>query len=199
MLPSEISKLRLDFGRNKIIPKMYEVPILMALSAYPELKEVHIHFKPVNKYSVPYGTTPTFASLFKPAHKRRYEVHLLEKAKEPEFSALFKNLPLEGQIAVIGHELVHVLQYHRCSSPQLIKMMSLYTFPSFKKSLERGADIGAIRHGFGDKLHKHAVYLRSIPGYVKKRPEINKYYLRPGEILIHINALSSTGKKTSGD
>jgi hypothetical protein len=199
MSPAEISKLKLSFGRNKTIPKAYEVPILIALSAYPELKEVRINFKPVKKYSVPYGTTPTVASLLKPPSKRLYEVHLLEEAKEPEFSALFKNLPLEGQIAVIGHELVHVLQYHRCSSPQLIKMMALYAFPSFKKSIERGADIGAIRHGFGEKLHKHALYLRSIPGYVKKRPEINKHYLRPGEILIHINALSSTGKKTSGE
>jgi hypothetical protein len=49
--------------------------------------------------------------------------------------------------------------------------------------IERGADKGAIEHGCGQQLYKHALYLRSIPGYVEKRPAINKYYLKPYEIL----------------
>ncbi|MCE3228672.1 MAG: Uncharacterized protein K0S32_3223 [Bacteroidetes bacterium] len=189
MSVSEIQKLREITGKNKVIPSQYELPVLMALAAYPELRDVHVEFLPVSKLSVPYATVPEKSSLFKSPDKRKYIVQLLEEAKEPEFSALFKNLPLDAQIAVIGHELVHVLQYHRCNVPQLLKFMFLYTFPKFKKEIERSADIEAIRHGLGEKLHVHALYLRSIPKYIKKRPELNKHYLRPGEILIYLNAL----------
>lgn len=183
MTRQEILDLKKQFGINKVIPAKYEIAILSALSAFPELKTTRIHFKLTNHHSVPYGTTPTFASLFKPAHKRIYYVTLLEEAKEPERGALFRNLPHEAQVAVIAHELTHVVQFNSQSVPVLLKTMLLYPVPFFKKIIERGADKGAIEHGYGRELYKHAVYLRNIPGYVEKRPAIDKYYLKPYEIL----------------
>ncbi|MCW3076695.1 MAG: hypothetical protein JWO32_1304 [Bacteroidetes bacterium] len=168
---------------NKVIPLQYEKPILTALAAYPELTSTHIHFKLTDKHPVPYGTTPTLGSLFKPPHKRIYYITLLEESQPPELAALFKNLSFEAQVAVIAHELVHVVQFNSCSAANLLKTMLMYPLPAFKKKLERGADTGAIEHGFGSALYSHAVHLRSIPGYEEKRPEINKYYLKPGEIL----------------
>jgi hypothetical protein len=171
------------FGKNKHIPHRYEAAILDALSHYPELKDTNIHFKLVNKSSVPYGTTPSFASVFKPSKKRYFTITLLEKANGPEFHALFKNLSYQKQVAVIAHELVHVIQFSNCSRFGLLKTLVKYPFPSFKKKVERGADLGAIEHGFGKGLYELAVYLRNIPGYLEKRPEIDKYYLKPDEIL----------------
>src|SRR4051794_22944838 len=105
MTSKEISILKKEVGLNKVIPSKYEKPILKALSAYPELKHIRIHFKLTSKHPVPYGTTPTFASLFRKAGKRIYYITILEEAQEPERSALFRNLPEEAQIAVIAHEL----------------------------------------------------------------------------------------------
>jgi hypothetical protein len=87
------------------------------------------------------------------------------------------------QAAVIAHELVHVLQFNARSRKEMLKLFLTYPFPSRKRKLERGADIGAINRGFGEGLYAHAIYIRSIPGYLQKRPDINKYYLKPDEIL----------------
>jgi hypothetical protein len=185
MNASEIADLKW-LHKNKKIIKKYEEPILTALRSYPELKDVRIHFKTVKKHPVPYSTSPSFNSLFSSKQKRIYHVYLLEDAKGPEEKALFKNLKFEGQVAVIAHELVHVLQFHSCSRAELIKMALQYPFPGKKRELERDADKGAIEHGFGKHLYEHALYLRSIPGYIRKRPELNMYYLQPFEILLRL-------------
>jgi hypothetical protein len=172
--------------KHKTIPACYEESILPALLSYPELSEIRIHFKLTKKHPVPYGTTPTFLSLFRSPANRTYYITLLEEAEEPERSALFRNLHPDARTAVIAHELVHVVQFNRCSAGALLKIMLMYPFPAFKRKIERGADLGAIEHGFGEGLYKHAVYLRSIPGYLLMRPELNKYYLKPDEILERI-------------
>jgi hypothetical protein len=177
--------------QNKVIPEKYEGPILIALSCFPELADAKIHFVLTNSNSMLYSTKPFLGAIFLPPAKRKYKVSLLEKAKEPHYSALFKNLSEEKQVAVIAHELTHVIQFHFCSAAQLIKKLLSYPFPAVKKKMERDADIGAIMHGQGMGLYHHAVYLRSIPGYLEKRPEINKYYLTPDEILEYQKAYES--------
>jgi len=194
MTREQLLNLKREWAINKVIPAIYEEQILTALSYYPELRLVQIHFKLTDKHPVPYGTTPTFASIFKPAARRIYYVTLLEVAKEPERSALFKNLPYDAQVAVIAHELVHVIQYQSQTVLSLIKFMIMYTIPAFKKIIERAADKGAIEHGLGQGLYKHAVHLRNIPGYLQKRPEINKYYLKPHEILEKLKPSEKLGK-----
>jgi hypothetical protein len=181
----------MEAGKNKIIPEKYKRPILIALSFYPELEDVKIHFRLTNHNSMLYSTKPSLGSVFLPPSKRTYNVCLLEKAEEPHRSALFKNLTEEMQIAVIAHELIHVIQFHSCSAPKLIKKLLSYPFPGPKKKMERDADIGAITHGQGEGLYQHAVYLRSIPGYLEKRPEIDKYYLKPAEIRKYLEEFES--------
>lgn len=184
----DLARLRITAGFNKIIPAEYEKAILTALSHYPELKYTKIHFKKTNRSATPYGTMPSPNSFLRPSARRKYIVTLLEKANAPVKNVLFKNLPFDAQVAVIAHELIHVLQFSKCSVPELFKLSVLYLFPWFRKRIERGADIGAIEHGFGNNLYKHAMYIRSIPGYLEERPEINKYYLKPEEILQRIRA-----------
>lgn len=187
MEKEELQRLRKRYSISKKIPAQYEEVILIALSHYSELKYVRIEFKLTDKNAEPYCTHPSRASFLKQPQKRTYVVSLLEKAKFPVSAALFKNLDRDEQIAVIAHELVHVLQFHKCSVGKLMQLAVLYLIPSFKKRIERAADIGAIEHGFGRGLYRHALYLRSIPGYLKKRPELNKYYLKPAEILSRLD------------
>lgn len=177
-----INTLKQQYGARKEIPLKYEPEILAALSHYPELKDIRIRFVLTASASVPYGTKPTLASCFLPPSRRTYTVTILEEAESPEKEALFRNLSKSMRIGVIAHELVHVIQYHRCRVPQLLKMLALYLIPFWKRQIERAADKGAIDHGYGLQLLQHACYIREIPGYVHQRPEINKDYLKPDEI-----------------
>lgn len=186
MEKEDLQKYRKRYSIYKIIPSQYEKAVLVALSKFPELKYVRIHFKLVKKGATAYYSTPSPASFLKPALKRTYYVYILENAPFPDSAALFKNLDFEEQEAVIAHELSHVVQFHKRSVAQLLKMVLLFTIPRFKRAVERAADVAAIEHGFGKGLYRHAIYLRSIPGYLKKRPDLNKYYLKPSEILARL-------------
>jgi hypothetical protein len=187
-----LEKLRSDFGRNKLIPPQYELPILLALSKFPELKTTRIVFMLRKKHPVPYGTTPSPASFFKPKDQRTYVITILEQAKKPTYDALFKNLPFRAQVGVIGHELTHVVQYNSMSVPQLLKNCLSAFLPPVRDKMEKGADLGAIQNGLGKELYALATYIRKIPGYVQKRKEINKYYLKPFEILKFLSGGSLT-------
>jgi hypothetical protein len=184
-----ILELKKRYGKNKTIPKLYEENILRALSHYPELVNIHIEFSLAKKHPVPYGTAPLPGAFLKPRSKRKYNITLLEEAKEPERSALFKNLSAEARLGVLGHELAHVVQYNACSRAGLIKTGLLFSFKKFRQRMEKNADRLAIEHGLGEQLYKHAVYIRSIPGYTEKRPEIEENYLQPHVILEHIQNL----------
>jgi hypothetical protein len=186
MTTIELNGLRREFAVNKRYPKQYEHAILYALAGYPELRHTRINFELAYSGSVPYSTRPTFASLFLPAAKRTYCIQILERADGPKEAALLKNLPEEVQVAVIAHELAHVVQYNARSSWELIKRTMSAPFPAARKDIERSADIGAIQHGFGEALHRQAVYIRRIPGYTEERKSINKYYLKPHEIMEYL-------------
>jgi hypothetical protein len=178
----DIDLLRKEFSRNKEIPAEYEKEILAALSHYPELKDTKIKFKLTNHHPVPYGTTPSLDSVFKSPSDRRYTISILEKAKEPEESALVCNLPFEARIGVIGHELAHVAQFQSCSRFGLASLLASYAIPFFRKRIEKGADKRTIFHGLGKELLMHAIFIRGIPGYVQQRKELNRNYLKPFEI-----------------
>ena len=186
---SDIQKLKKEFGNLKDIPVKYEREILIALSHFPELKKEDINFQLALHSSVPYGTKPSFASCFIPKNKRTYTITILEAAESPTKEALFRNLTENMRIAVIAHELTHVKQYSKCNPVSLLKTFILYMTPKYKRKIERNADIGAIEHGFGNELLEHALYIRSIPGYLKVRPEINKDYLLPLEIKRYMDLL----------
>lgn len=183
----DLQSLREEFGQHKRIPKKYEKEILLALSRYPELKRTRIQFKLAKEASVPYGTKPTLLSCFLPSRQRTYVVTILEKADKPEKDALLKKCTEEMRMAVLGHELAHVKQYSGRSAAQLLRMLLLYSTSDKKKRvIERNADKQTIKIGLGKELLAHARYLRSIPGYLEQRPELNQYYLLPDEIEYYL-------------
>ena len=186
MNETTLLKLKADFGKNKIIPAVYEEPILVALSHYSELKDTAIEFKLVQKQSVAYRSTPVFRTIFNRAGKRRYRVSILEQAQPPLQMALLKYCPPETRAGVIGHELAHVLQYERMKRPRLLRFLFLYLLKSARRKIERGADQLTVFHGLGHELFLHACYIRSIPGYLRERPSLDSDYLKPMEIMAYL-------------
>ena len=169
--------------RNKRIPGKYMAVILEALMHYPELHDTRIDFRLTYSGKIPYGTRPSVFTLFKQPRRRKYIITLLEDATGPMEMALFKNMSRTAQLGVIGHELNHVVQFKSRTTKQLLRLLLSYSIPYFKKRIERNADIATIEHGLGRELYVHAVYIRCIPGYTEQRKDINKYYLKPQEIL----------------
>lgn len=181
-----ISLLKKEFGRRKKIPSKYEKEILIALSYYPELKDIKIKFQLVRHAKMPYGTKPSFFSFMRSKKNRTYTITILESSSHPEKEALFTNLTEDMRISVMGHELAHVFQFSECDRIGLLKKLSSFLVHRTRRRIERGADLLAIKHGLGEGLLKHARYIRSIPGYLEKRPEINEEYLKPAEIAYFI-------------
>ncbi len=182
----DINELRRLFGNKKDIPARYETEILIALSHYPELKDEQIRFELSMSAPVPYGTKPVFASVFLPKSQRIYTITILERAEDPENEALIKNLDRKMRIGVFAHELGHVLQYSKCNPLSLFKTLALYLVHPYKKQFERNADKQAIKHGLGEELLRHNEYIRLIPEYLEKRPELNRDYLNPEEIAYYM-------------
>lgn len=58
-----LTKLQSEFGTNKILPKGYEVQALLALSHYPELKDIKIKFK-LKRRGSPIVSQTSFWGLF---------------------------------------------------------------------------------------------------------------------------------------
>jgi hypothetical protein len=179
-----------DGTANKKIPSQYAPAIRIALSHYPELANTHIEFRLVEKASAPYGTKPSFSSPLNPRNKRKYLISILENTDGPMGKVLMKNLPLNLQVGVIGHELAHVVQYNSKSGAGLVRLMALYVLPKYKRKIERAADICTVSHGLGGQLLEHAEYIRQVPGYVQERPEIDENYLLPDEIREYLSWLN---------
>ena len=182
--------------RNVCIPEKYKAEILAALARFPELKDVSIHFRLVVHASAVYSAKPDLVSCFRSAGKRRYVVMLLEHAPYPVCAALMKHLTPEMRVSVLAHELSHIVQYEKCrSAASLLAMLGLYALPFCRRRIERNADKCAIERGLGEGLLAHANYIRSIPGYIKEQPSLDRYYLKPGEIRNYRNYLNSLGNQ----
>ena len=187
-----------SFSRLKV-PSQYREIFMSVIQHYPELENTHIHVVLKKKHPVPYGTTPAFRSLFLPSGKRVYRIAILEEAKPPLEQVLFKNLTETARKGVVAHEFVHIIQFQKCSAFRLIGYMFSYPFPAFERRLEKNADRGAVDHGYGNELYEHAVYIRSVPGYVESRPEVNTNYLHPDEIAAYMRSRYNndlSGKQT---
>ncbi len=187
MTTKELLNLKKDVGFNKRVPAKYQEAILTALAFFPELRKIEIHFRLTDNLPVPCSTGPDMSTVLKPPAQRRYHVTILEKAKEPLKSALFMHLSHECRVGVIAHELGHILKFNSCDTASLLRTLAAFPLPFFKRKLEQGADLTAIEHGLGPELYKHALYVRSIPGYIEKRPEVERYHLGPEAILACLN------------
>jgi hypothetical protein len=170
-------ELKNEFGNHKEIPAQYEDVILKSLSHYPELKDVRITFKLRDNHSEPYEVVPSMKDAM--VLRKSYTVNLLEFAEEPAVNALFKNLPEEAQMGILGHLFAHIVQCEKKNIPSILKLAT----SSPGRKMEREADVLTIEHGLGFELYTFACYIRGIPGYIEERKQFDVNHLHPNEIL----------------
>jgi len=165
---TKIDYLENNFEENKIIPKEFELPCLIALSYYPELIKTNITFKQKHILTT-MASRPPFKVLFQSKENRTYHIYINNSNKLK--GALLPELSFNEQIGVIGHELGHITDYMKKSKWQLAATFFKYIFnPNYKRKLEVQTDIATINHRLGWQLYDFGVFLIS-------KSKINQKYL----------------------
>jgi len=148
----ELNTLKVSYGKNKIIPILYETQILIALSYFPELKNTTIEFR-LKKTNTPLSSKPKLLGFLQAAKMRKYIVTISEETNSKLEPILFKNLNFNAQVGVLGHELSHVSDY---MSKGFSKMANLLFIEIFSKKqvdkFESRTDRICINHGLGYQL-----------------------------------------------
>ncbi len=177
---------------NKIIPEAILAETKIALSYYPELKDIPIEFKFKKKIKKSFmQAQPKFSGIFKKKKYRSYYIMISEKfnIEKEEFS--ITEVPSEVLIGWIGHELGHVMDYQERSGFNLVQFgINYLTSNNFIKEAERAADTFAVSHGMGD-------YILSTKDFILNhahlsevyKDRIRRLYLSPKEILLLVEEL----------
>lgn len=182
----DIDSLRNFVGDNKFVPKGFELPALLALAAYPELKGVHIELI-LTTSGAPMESNFDFLTLLGPKKSRVYKVWLND-ASETEFDPiLLRSLPLDAQVGILAHELGHIAYYERHSTLEIAKFGILYFLSSdFNAKHERSTDLMPIYHGLGSQIHQYAYYVRHDEScaelYEEYKEFIDRFYMTDVEL-----------------
>ncbi len=178
-------ELKETYGQNKSFTPSTELPALIALSFYPELKDVIITFEE-RPIKTTMAARPHMGQLL--LRDRSYYI-FINNAAEKLGSVSFHELSLEAQVGIIAHELSHIVDYHQKKTLSMFKCGLYYMmFKNYHKEMERATDLDVINRGLGKQLHDFADYVinKSNASTEYKSFKLNNY-LSPKEILNKIN------------
>ncbi|MBX2873318.1 MAG: hypothetical protein KTR30_14500 [Saprospiraceae bacterium] len=182
--PKLYNTLLEEFGHHKNLAKGYELQCLLALSHYPELKEVPIDFV-VEETFIPLASRPSPITVLLPWLKRKYLVVISSKSADFFEGILMHNLPFNEQVGVLGHELAHSLFYLDKNSFQLARIAYQYEKNGdFHDQFEQDTDKRAVAHGLGYQLYDYAFFVRKSFGDTQAEiaAEEGGTYLSPKEL-----------------
>lgn len=178
------------FENNKTIPADILEEAKIALSYYPELKDVEIEFRYKEDIKKSFmQAQPKFNNLFKGKEDRSYYIFISSKfvIEEEEFS--MTDIPSEVLIGWLGHELGHIMDYRDKSAMGLVIFgMRYITSSKYIKRAERAADTFAVNHGMGDYILATKDFILNhshLSNNYKER--IARLYLSPEEIIVLVN------------
>lgn len=147
------------FSSNKKFPDNIKKQVLIALSYYPELKDIAITFQFREKVT-PLTSRPRIFSIFKGKGKRKYIITISSNSKKTINPILFSNLPFNAQIGVLGHELGHISEYIKMNSFQLMAIPFKMISRKYTNRFEFNTDLACINHGLGYQLHDWSAFVR---------------------------------------
>lgn len=148
--------LYLNTGVNKKLIKDFELQSLIALSYYPELKDVPITFR-YRDIKTTMEVRPEFLSAIK-SHNRKYIIFINTNAHNE--GVLLKDVSFNAQIGVIGHELAHIVDYEHRSVTSLFLLGLNYMILRNHAKYERSIDELAIKRGLGWQELEFAVFMQ---------------------------------------
>ena len=175
----KLAEFRTSFGKNKTIPKEFEVQTFIALSYYPELKDSHIEFIRTN-IKTTMACRPTTRSLIR-RYNREYTI-TIDNDDERE-GVILDDVPFNAQIGVIGHELAHIIDYENKGTGGIAKLGVNYATGNYPPEFEKSIDKLTIQRGLGWQLFDWADFVLNKSKASKEYKEFKrKSYLTPEEI-----------------
>ncbi len=184
--PANVTAGMAKFSKNKQIPKVIAIQILMALSHYPELKDTHIRFLFTQKLKGSImAARPVIRTLLGPRNKRIYDILIspvfkLQHAIEPIHQ-------VEDDVLVgwIGHELGHIMDYERRNTWSVAKFGLLYWLSKrYVRKAERIADTFAVNRGMGHFILATKQFILGHSGLsTRYKNKIARLYLSPDDIV----------------
>ncbi len=176
-------EFRSEYGTSKKIAKEFELPILVALSFYPELKNIHINFE-YGDTKTTMETRPALYTLLK-VLKRSYTVYIDNNTIYD--GILLQDAPFNAQVGILGHELAHIVDYESRSTINIIGVALKYSVAKCRANFEKKIDKITISKGLGWQLHGWSDYVlhqscasESYKNYKRKN------YLTPEEIVAEL-------------
>ena len=183
---------------KKIIPEEYKKPIELALSFFPELKDVPIVFR-IKKSYTPLTTKPDFESVFKRKNHRTYIITISDETIDTLSHLLFKNLNFEEQVGIIGHELSHVADFNSKNFFQTIANGIGHLSKKHLDKMEYNTDRICIKHGLGKYLLAYSEHVRNVMhvhtwrgvDFVYHNDQKHERYMNPDTIekTMHVNSV----------
>jgi len=175
-------KLNVAYGLHKILPEKYELQCLVALSFFPELKNVHIEFK-LKDIKTTMACRPEIITVFDFVKSRSYEI-VIDIHRHKDFGLLLENVPFNAQIGVIGHELAHVLDYETKNNLQLLGFGLNYLNNKAKEGIEKEIDRLTVSKGLGWQLYDWADFsMNNSDANLKYKSFKRRIYLNPENII----------------
>lgn len=148
-----------QYGQHKELPPGYELQALLALSHFPDLRDVRIRFV-VNDVDIPLASRPHWASMLNSAAGRTYLVVIDNHRDGNRDALLLKNQPFNAQVGILGHELAHT-QYYLDRSFFGIVGDALCQLSRCRVEFERATDRRLVDHGLGWQRYDHALFVRT--------------------------------------
>ena len=147
-----------QYGNNKELPEGYELQALLALSHYPELRDIKIKFV-LNDVNAAISSRPYWASLLRSAKKRTYLIVIDTEREGPRPALILKNQPFNAQVGILGHELAHTVYYLNRSFFG-IAGDAFCQLTNCRVDFERETDERLIDYGLGWQRFDHSMFLR---------------------------------------
>jgi hypothetical protein len=176
--------LLLIYGSKKKFVKEFELQSLIALSYYPELKDVPITFI-YNDIKTTMEVRPEFYSALK-NHNRKYIIFIDNNTHNNE-GVLLRDVSFNAQIGVIGHELAHIIDFEKRTVKSLMLLAIDYVTLKNHARYERSIDEYTIKRGLGWQELEFADFMQNksnASARYKHFKQIN--YLNSSEIADEI-------------
>ena len=157
------------------VPDRYLDLFSVICKAFPELKdeEIVLVFK---KIPMTMQARPDIWHLL--VGRRKYLILINDRPSNNGIT--LDDIPFNGQLGILAHEMCHILDYQHKSLWGIIKTGLMYLSDSHKESYEKSTDYLAVKKGFGLQLHTWAKYvLHEAPVKPKYRKVKERFYLRP--------------------
>ena len=153
-----LDSLKDEFGSNKSIPEEYELECLIALSYYPELKNVTIEFIP-GELKTTMAARPRIDAIFNSKSERTYRI-FINNSIEDSSGINYEDVPFNARIGLIGHELGHITDYEQKSMFRIIlNGIGYISNSTYRKNFEKNVDQITIDHGLGYQLYAFSFFV----------------------------------------